>query len=159
MRQQSCTKCHKIGHNKRTCDTISENICPICHDVLGTNNVLTTPCGHTYCMTCMLSHLSIQNNCPICRAPIEFKRFQSTTISDVETTEIVWQQLYIMPLTRMLQDIFSITDFHWIDIPIRRRSIIRSIIHEHIIGFGIDLISTFSHRMQHDHSIHELTTE
>jgi len=34
-------------------------------------NLATTPCGHTFCLTCLLRHLKHNNLCPLCRAPIE----------------------------------------------------------------------------------------
>jgi len=51
-----------------------KNSCAICleqqeHDQ--TKNLATTPCGHTFCLTCLLSHLKHNNTCPLCRAPIE----------------------------------------------------------------------------------------
>ena len=51
-----------------------KNSCAICleqqeHDQ--TKNLATTPCGHTFCLTCLLGHLKYNNSCPLCRAPIE----------------------------------------------------------------------------------------
>ena len=52
----------------------TKNSCAICleqqeHDQ--TKNLATTPCGHTFCLTCLLGHLKYNNSCPLCRAPIE----------------------------------------------------------------------------------------
>ena len=51
-----------------------ENSCAICleqQEREQTKNLATTPCGHTFCLTCLLSHLKHNNSCPLCRAPIE----------------------------------------------------------------------------------------
>ena len=51
-----------------------ENSCAICLEQQAreqTKNLATTPCGHTFCLTCLLSHLKHNNTCPLCRAPIE----------------------------------------------------------------------------------------
>ena len=51
-----------------------ENSCAICLEQQKreqTKNLATTPCGHTFCLTCLLSHLKHNNSCPLCRAPIE----------------------------------------------------------------------------------------
>jgi hypothetical protein len=51
-----------------------ENSCAICLEQQKreeTKNLATTPCGHTFCLTCLLSHLKHNNTCPLCRAPIE----------------------------------------------------------------------------------------
>ena len=51
-----------------------QNSCAICleqQECEQTKNLATTPCGHTFCLTCLLSHLKHNNTCPLCRAPIE----------------------------------------------------------------------------------------
>jgi hypothetical protein len=51
-----------------------ETSCAICLEQQErdqTKNLATTPCGHTFCLTCLLSHLKHNNTCPLCRAPIE----------------------------------------------------------------------------------------
>jgi flagellar motor protein MotB len=51
-----------------------QNSCAICLEQQAreqTKNLATTPCGHTFCLTCLLSHLKHNNTCPLCRAPIE----------------------------------------------------------------------------------------
>ena len=51
-----------------------ENICSICLEKQENgqkNNIATTPCGHTFCLSCLISHLKYNNSCPLCRAPIE----------------------------------------------------------------------------------------
>ena len=51
-----------------------QNSCAICleqQEREQTKNLATTPCGHTFCLTCLLSHLKHNNTCPLCRAPIE----------------------------------------------------------------------------------------
>ena len=51
-----------------------ENICSIClekQECEQTKNLATTPCGHQFCLTCLLGHLKYNNSCPLCRAPIE----------------------------------------------------------------------------------------
>ena len=57
-------------HSAMTCAVCLENI-----DV-GSNgapqkNVATTECGHTFCLSCLLTNLHNSNLCPLCRAPIE----------------------------------------------------------------------------------------
>jgi hypothetical protein len=51
-----------------------ENICSICLEKQESgqkNNIATTPCGHTFCLSCLISHLKYNTSCPLCRAPIE----------------------------------------------------------------------------------------
>jgi hypothetical protein len=41
--------------------------CPICYNVLGTNNVAITRCNHTFCLSCYVRHTRDSNECPMCR--------------------------------------------------------------------------------------------
>lgn len=41
--------------------------CCICLDALGTTNVTTTPCGHTFCFSCLMKSMDLKNTCPYCR--------------------------------------------------------------------------------------------
>jgi len=51
-----------------------KNTCSICLEEQESgqkNNIATTPCGHTFCLSCLISHLKYNTSCPLCRAPIE----------------------------------------------------------------------------------------
>jgi len=45
--------------------------CAICLDAVGQKNVASTECGHTYCLSCLFSHLKHSNSCPLCRTPVD----------------------------------------------------------------------------------------
>ena len=69
--------------------------CPICYEKLQflkydeeeeeikpNPNVVTTPCGHSFCFTCLSKHLALKHKCPMCRTKILNKnqyRLLSTT--------------------------------------------------------------------------------
>ena len=42
--------------------------CPICYE--WKNDCAITNCEHLFCATCLNTHTSINNTCPICRQPI-----------------------------------------------------------------------------------------
>ena len=42
--------------------------CPICLDVIESNNIDRINCGHTFCYTCINEWLRSKNSCPLCRA-------------------------------------------------------------------------------------------
>ena len=50
-----------------------QNVCPICLDPLGNQAQCTSPCGHTFCSSCFVTHLSNELSrgntakCPCCR--------------------------------------------------------------------------------------------
>lgn len=41
--------------------------CPICMDSLLKTDLFTTRCGHMFHGSCMITHLKLHNNCPMCR--------------------------------------------------------------------------------------------
>lgn len=45
-------------------------ICPVCFEVIGSINNCITPCGHTFCLICMLKCIKRNNSCPCCRTII-----------------------------------------------------------------------------------------
>jgi hypothetical protein len=60
------------------CDCANEIVtCAICLENINAGygavqkNIATTECGHTFCLSCLLTNLHTSNLCPLCRAPIE----------------------------------------------------------------------------------------
>lgn len=49
--------------------------CPICMEDLHKTDLFVTRCGHQFHGTCMLRHMKLNDNCPMCRGRL----FQSTT--------------------------------------------------------------------------------
>jgi hypothetical protein len=57
------------------CDN-GDNTCAVCLESFDSGyapqkNIATTECGHTFCLSCLLTNLHTSNLCPLCRAPIE----------------------------------------------------------------------------------------
>ena len=44
--------------------------CCVCFESIGKTNVTTTPCGHTFCFSCLMKCMDVKNNCPYCREPL-----------------------------------------------------------------------------------------
>jgi len=44
-----------------------ETDCCICMEELGKTNITTTPCGHTFCFSCLMKSMDMKNTCPYCR--------------------------------------------------------------------------------------------
>jgi hypothetical protein len=60
----------------------SQNECPICYETIpSTNNLCTTPCGHSFCFKCMVKCLQHGNTCPCCREILQ------EDMADEEDTE------------------------------------------------------------------------
>ena len=45
--------------------------CAVCLQDLGSKNVMTTDCGHTFCASCIIKNLHHSNKCPMCRTVID----------------------------------------------------------------------------------------
>ena len=54
---------------KHTNSSSKKNCC-ICFDTIGKTNVFITDCNHTFCGTCMLTHIRESNLCPLCRTKL-----------------------------------------------------------------------------------------
>lgn len=69
------------------------NTCAICLlDISNVNNCIT-PCGHTFCLTCLLHSLNYLHTCPLCRSEIENKRHTiSNDISLDNIADIVFRE-------------------------------------------------------------------
>ena len=61
--------------------------CPICLDDLDRDyDIVTTRCKHTFCFSCLLKNIKIDNKCPLCRNEIEEKRpfnYKQITYNDL----------------------------------------------------------------------------
>jgi hypothetical protein len=45
--------------------------CIICYNTLNdTTGRVLTPCRHTYCTTCFILHMKIENRCAVCRQDV-----------------------------------------------------------------------------------------
>ena len=66
------------------------NECPICMDVIGTKNCVTTDCGHQFHANCMFTNIDRNGfKCPCCRAQMiqEDDETDTPTYSDDESTD------------------------------------------------------------------------
>uniref|UniRef100_A0A8C0EIG8 RING-type domain-containing protein n=1 Tax=Bubo bubo TaxID=30461 RepID=A0A8C0EIG8_BUBBB len=50
--------------------TETEQICPICHDV-PRSNTYAMPCGHRFCLGCILRWVRRKPECAVCSRPVE----------------------------------------------------------------------------------------
>ena len=48
----------------------SNEECPICLTVIPTSGFAKTSCGHSFCLNCLVTHISNKNDCPMCRAKV-----------------------------------------------------------------------------------------
>lgn len=61
--------------------------CPICYDETPEIHFMTTNCNHTFCNTCITTHLETERNkrhphCPMCRSTITTMNIKSITLFD-----------------------------------------------------------------------------
>jgi len=84
---------------------IDTGVCPICYEKLRflkydeeeeeikpTSNVVTTPCGHSFCFKCLSKHLDRKNTCPMCREEL-CNRQKYRLISTQEGCAVINQKL------------------------------------------------------------------
>ncbi|KAK7085131.1 PDZ domain binding [Halocaridina rubra] len=74
IRRRNCRTCGQLHqphepHLYDYTDDVDEDVtCHICLQPLVTP--IDTPCGHTFCRPCLLSFLTVQQNCPVDRKPL-----------------------------------------------------------------------------------------
>ena len=84
-------------------DVINEDICAVCLEIPGEKNVVTTACGHRFCMSCLLSSLRTKNTCPTCRAEIEPSRQESIQpLTVTVAAEIIQNEERDIDITRRI---------------------------------------------------------
>tara|TARA_X000000950_G_C13409664_1_gene455526 strand:- start:27 stop:506 length:480 start_codon:yes stop_codon:yes gene_type:complete len=74
---------------------IQEDECPICYNVLGTNNVAISRCNHTFCLSCYVKHTRNSNACPMCRELLD------PSIIPQQKVEIVNMEISSMEIPNM----------------------------------------------------------
>jgi hypothetical protein len=78
-----------IQNKKKKVD--STDNCPVCYDPLTEMSVLK--CGHTFCVSCTISHFRQGDSCPLCRVKICEKPVKRTMMPAQMSHEIVTQLL------------------------------------------------------------------
>ena len=58
--------------NKDTLNTLEETTCPICYEPM-TNGHAILPCKHNFCLSCIIEHGRLCNECPMCRCEFATK--------------------------------------------------------------------------------------
>jgi len=83
--------------------------CAICMESMNKNkNFAKTSCGHSFCLSCLVTSLKNSNTCPLCRTNIEETPPQSTTspaLSMEECVDIIKDELDMFPVEDHLQSI------------------------------------------------------
>ena len=70
IRYLSITFLNGLEYEVTKVDTESIDMCGICLGPIGIDNIMTTECGHTFCLDCLLMSLHHKNHCPMCRTNI-----------------------------------------------------------------------------------------
>ena len=80
----------QIGQNKTKKVDARDN-CPVCYDPLTAMSVLK--CGHTFCVSCTISHFREGDSCPLCRVKICDKPVKKSVMPPQMSHEIIVQLL------------------------------------------------------------------
>ena len=65
--------------------------CPVCFENIGVTNNCITPCGHTFCLICMLKCIRKNNTCPCCRTIIIEEEIQEE-IQEEEDEDVFFNE-------------------------------------------------------------------
>jgi len=82
--------------------------CAICMESMNKNkNFAKTSCGHSFCLSCLVSSLKNNNTCPLCRTNIEETPppTSNPALSMEECVDIIKDELDMFPVEDHLQSI------------------------------------------------------
>ncbi|KAH0795476.1 TNF receptor-associated factor 6 [Histomonas meleagridis] len=69
---------------------MTEKKCLICHETV--RAPLVSPCGHTFCASCIKRKLEDDHTCPECHQPLRLSELKPTTVIDVpDVDEPRWE--------------------------------------------------------------------
>ena len=68
----------------------TQNDCCVCFEELGKTNITTTPCGHSFCFSCIMKCMDVKNSCPYCRTPL---REESDIIDSDDESEFSYGEM------------------------------------------------------------------
>lgn len=64
---------------------IEKKRCSICLDYLDRDyDIVTTKCKHTFCFSCLLKHMRVDNKCPLCRCLLGKRNIQQYNLLTIE---------------------------------------------------------------------------
>jgi hypothetical protein len=81
-------------------DSQSVMECPVCLEEIGANNVVTTECGHTFHLSCMLKNLRNSEKCPMCRAVVDDEPHINHQLGDMTYEDLEDLEHSITEMTR-----------------------------------------------------------
>jgi len=109
-------------------DEIEESECSICYNKIGERNNCITPCGHTFCLTCIIEVIRRDcNTCPNCRTllteePNEIDLIENNTLDEnneinenILNNNILNENNYINNYININNDILNVNDYNIIE--------------------------------------------
>jgi hypothetical protein len=90
-KEEVLEKYNKQIEQNKTKKVDSTDSCPVCYDPLTAMSVLK--CGHTFCVSCTISHFRQGDSCPLCRVKICEKPVKRTMMPAQMSHEIITQLL------------------------------------------------------------------
>lgn len=86
--------------------------CPLCQHILF--QPYTTPCGHTFCRSCILRASDYRNQCPICRSVL----FLSEDLSPNVLLKSLLEKMFPSECAQREADAASLVDVHTTTLPL-----------------------------------------
>jgi glutaredoxin len=84
-----------IDESIRESIILVNNECPICYEIIGEKNNCNTPCGHSFCFSCIAKILFKNNKCPYCRKNLSDQNICEYDEEDIEEEEIEEEEIEV----------------------------------------------------------------
>lgn len=151
----------EIGVGTSTCDDCDNggNTCAVCLESFDSGyapqkNIATTECGHTFCLSCLLTNLHNSNLCPLCRAPIE--KNVKHVLKPLSYSEGIGLLHHELNGLRILEDIEQFVQ-NAIEVSANSQTDGQNV--EEIVGDLMTMVTNFGFNLLYDAALHSSGSE
>jgi hypothetical protein len=148
-----------VGTSRHDDGGDQDSVCPIClehfhSECAPQKNFATTDCGHTFCLSCLLTNLHTSNLCPLCRTPIE--KDVKHVLKPLSYSEGIGLLHHELNGLRILEDIDRFVQ-NAIEVSTNSQTDGQNV--EEIVGDLMNMVTVFGFNLLYDAALHSSGSE
>lgn len=155
------TETAEIGVGTSSACDNGDNTCAVCLESFDSGyahapqkNIATTECGHTFCLSCLLTNLHTSNLCPLCRTPIE--KNVKHVLKPLSYSDGIGLLDHELNCLRILEDIEQFVQ-NAIEISSQPNTDGQNV--EEVIGDLMNMVTNFGFNLLYDAALHSSGSE